>query len=227
MLAALDSPAESTPETRSAGAARPTCPYGLARFSTSHPQRRVHEVKKEPGMGRESERREGGGEDESRSGIEEGQERGKEMRRGRKREGRKGRKHERQGVRGGRRTGNSSKENEGRPGTDDKAKAPGKRQVPAVCGSGQPYGARTPRGAAICQRVFGVIIRASRCWQDAPCAGPPCPARAIQRKRQVTVDRPPLPSQAGAWLGAPNTAERSPPAPAARSLAHPVNPQGV
>jgi hypothetical protein len=35
----------------------------------------VHEVKKQPGIRRESERREGGGEDKSRSGIEEWQER--------------------------------------------------------------------------------------------------------------------------------------------------------
>ncbi len=33
------------------------------------------------------------------------------------------------------------------------------------------------------------------------------------RNSKVTVDRPPLPNQAGAWLGAPNAAERSPPAP--------------
>jgi hypothetical protein len=43
----------------------------------------------------------------------------------------------------------------------------------------------------------------------------PCFPRALTtlRNGKVTVDRPPLPNQAGAWLGAPNAAERSPPAP--------------
>ena len=75
-VGSLDSPTEQTTETRSTGAARPTCAGGLARFLTSHPQRRVHEVKKQPGRGRESKSKEGRREeDESRSKDErEGQE---------------------------------------------------------------------------------------------------------------------------------------------------------